>query len=254
VNETPQRLDLIYRIVWEGDWHAGSGEGSAGIDRLVRRRPRGANDEGSPFLPGSQLKGVLRHQCERLAALLGCDVVSPHQVGGAELHGLLQHFRPLARSGLLIDRLFGSRYQGDCLFVDDALPESEGPWPKRAHSRTAIDRLSRTARDRTLFVSEVVAGDGRCLRGSVRARHPSGVLSQFDGGFPLEYALLLAGLRTVDSLGGDRSSGLGRCSVQIQDDRVVWNGTPFPLEKAVESFGEEDWRLMVELAREGGAP
>jgi CRISPR/Cas system CSM-associated protein Csm3 (group 7 of RAMP superfamily) len=248
---TPQRLNIHYRILWNGDWHAGSGEGSASVDRLVRRLPRNQDGECLPYLPGSQLKGVLRHQCERLAALLGCEVVSPHHAGAAPGH-LLRHFGPLDNSGLIIDRLFGNRYQGNCLFVDDALPESSTAWPARQHARTAIDRLSRTARDRTLFVSEVVSGADRALRGVIRARHPSGVLSQFDGGFPLEYALLLAGLRTLDSLGGDRSSGLGSCRIEIVNDRVVWNGEEKPVPEALDSFAEADWKVMLELAREGG--
>jgi CRISPR/Cas system CSM-associated protein Csm3 (group 7 of RAMP superfamily) len=251
-NDTPQRLNVVFRILWQGDWHAGSGEGSAGIDRLVRRLPPDANKQRLPFLPGSQLKGVLRHQCERLAALLGCDVVPPHQVGSDAPRELLRHFGPLARSGLLVDRLFGTRYQGECLFVEDALPESGDPWPARAHGRTSIDRLSRTARDRTLFVSEVVTGAGRALRGSLHARHPAGVLSQLDGEFPLEYALLLAGLRTVDRLGGDRSAGLGACRVEIPGDVVTWNGSAIPLTSGLASFAEQDWKVLLELAREGG--
>jgi CRISPR/Cas system CSM-associated protein Csm3 (group 7 of RAMP superfamily) len=251
VNDSPQRLNVTYRIVWESDWHVGSGSGSASIDRLVRRQPPDAKDERLPFLPGSQFKGVLRHQCERLAALFGCEVVSPHQVGSEAPPELFQHFGPLDRSKLLIDRLFGSRYQGDCLFVDDALPETADSWSVRAHSRTSIDRLSRTTRDRTLFVSEVVSGDSRALRGTLRARHPTGVLSLYDGGFPLEYALLLAGIQTVDRLGGNRSSGLGSCRVEIVDNQVLWNGDTVPLEKALASFAE-GWEVMLELAREEG--
>lgn len=253
MNGTPQRLDVVFHIVWQANWHAGSGEGSAGIDRLVRRLPRPKKGKkGLPFLPGAQLKGVLRHQCERLAALFGCDVVSPHQVGGELPQELLNHFRPLAVSGLLIDRLFGTRYQGDCLFVDDATPDTQDGWESRPHSRTAIDRLSRTARDQTLFVSEVVTGHGRRLRGSLRARHPSGVLTQYDDGFPLEYALLLAGLRTVESLGGSRSSGMGSCCIEIAGEVVRWNGKEIPVDEALGSFAE-GWKEMLDLAREGGA-
>ena len=53
----PQRLDLCYHIVWRGRWHVGSGYQSAVADRLVQRLL-----DGAPFVPGSQIKGVLRHQ------------------------------------------------------------------------------------------------------------------------------------------------------------------------------------------------
>jgi CRISPR/Cas system CSM-associated protein Csm3 (group 7 of RAMP superfamily) len=247
---TPQRLNLDYRIVWESDWHAGSGEGSAGVDRLVRRRGPGRRSDRPPLLPGSQFKGVLRHHCERLAALLGCEVVSPHQLGPAQKE-LLRNFRPLARSGLLIDRLFGSRYQGDCLFIDDALPEASGAWPARNHARTSIDRLSRTARDRTLFISEVVAGgEQRALVGRLRARHAPGVLTCMEGGFPYEYALLLAGLVTLDALGGDRSVGLGSCRVEVPGQVVHWNDRrDYLLAEALRGMEEEDWKGWIAEVR-----
>lgn len=255
MSDLPQRLNIDYRLVWEGDWHAGSGAGSASVDRLVRRLPPTVHDtdrKGQPFLPGSQLKGVLRHHCERLAALFGCAVVAPHQVGSAPPTELLQGFRPLQRSGLVIDRLFGSRYQGDCLFVDDAVPESSTQaWAAREQGRTSMDRLAHTARERTLFVSEVVSGNEQALQGTIRARHPASVLSCYDGGFPLEYALLLAGLRTLDSLGSNRSSGLGRCRIDIRDDVVRWNSRSLTVKDALQCF-EEGWELMLELAREEG--
>lgn len=243
---TAQRLDVRFRIVWEGNWHAGSGEGDAALDRRVRRRATSR----LPLMPGSQFKGVLRHHCERLAALLGSEVVSPHQIGRELPRELLRQFGPLARSGLLIDRLFGSRYQGDCLFVDDAMPEEGAAHcPSWGHARTAIDRLTRTVRDRTLFVSEVVAGQGRALIGRLKARHPAAVLTQDEDGFPYEYALLLAGLLGIESLGGDRSVGLGTCHIDIQSIR--WNGNSLPLDKALSIFAEKDWYDMLGLLREG---
>lgn len=245
---TAQRLDVRFRIVWEGNWHAGSGEGDAAFDRRVRRRAVSR----LPLMPGSQFKGVLRHQCERLAALFGAEVVSPHHIGRQAPRELLRQFGPLARSGLLIDRLFGSRYQGDCLFVDDALPEEATThWPAWGHERTAIDRLTRTARDRTLFVSEVVAGQGRALLGRLKARHPAGVLTPGEHGFPLEYALLLAGLLGVESLGGDRGVGLGLCRIEIPGEVVRWNGSELPLTTALGSLTEPDWKDQLDLYREG---
>ena len=75
----PQRLDLCYRIVWNGRWHVGSGYQSVVADRLLRRL-----HDGSSFVPGSQIKGVLRHHCERLALALDLKAVDPH--AGSEEH------------------------------------------------------------------------------------------------------------------------------------------------------------------------
>jgi CRISPR/Cas system CSM-associated protein Csm3 (group 7 of RAMP superfamily) len=251
MRKSPQRLDIAYTLTWMGGWHVGSGYGTAIADRLVRRRALTGDGKGQPFVPGSQIKGVLRHLCERLAALFDLPVVSPHFAGPHPPDELLENFQPLQRSALLIDRLFGSRYQGDCLFVHDAMPPERSPEPSsRWHSRTAIDRVSGTAKDRTLFVTEVADGSGPKLHGRIRARHPVGVLTQLEDGFPYEYALLLAGLLSLDMLGGDKSTGLGRCRLCIDGGRVRWNErADYPVEEALAGFQDADWRGMLELVR-----
>jgi CRISPR/Cas system CSM-associated protein Csm3 (group 7 of RAMP superfamily) len=257
-----QRLDIAFTITWEAGWHVGSGQGTVAVDRLVRRRACGPRGKRVPFVPGSQIKGVLRHNCERIAALLGAEVVSPHVVDGPA-DDLLQNFRPLSQSNLLIDRLFGSRYQGDCLFVEDAIPATPVEQPLQIHSRTSIDRVSGTARENTLFVSEVAPARGPNLTSRVQARHPVGALTQFDDDtFPYEYSLLLAGLLTLEMLGGDKSAGLGKCRVTIQGDNggsVRWNDRNYPLAEALNSFtdfNEHDYEWLEWLtdnrAQRGG--
>jgi len=254
MNHHPQRLDVAFTITWHAGWHVGSGQGTARVDRLLRRRACGPRGERVPFVPGSQIKGVLRHQCECLVAMLGGNVVSPHVVGRELDNALLDEYRPIARSTLLIDRLFGSRFQGDCLFVEDAVPKEEGWRPApRLHSRTSIDRVSGTARDRTLFVTEVVPAGGPELHSCVRARHPVGALTQDGDGFPFEYSLLLAGLLSLDMLGGDKSAGLGKCRITITGETVRWNDRPdYSVAEALKSFADTEWFEMLQLIRGEG--
>ena len=242
----PQRLDIGYRIAWNGRWHVGSGYGSAAVDRLQQR----LGGAGAPFVPGSQVKGVLRHQCERLALALGLEAVDPHAGAGEGDRSLVEHFQPLAKSTLLIDRLFGSRYQGECVFVTNAVPGKggEGNAAKPAvAARTAIDRVTGTVMERHLFTTELIEADVE-LQGAIRARHPGGVLTQEDEGLPYEYALLVAGLLSLDTLGGDKSTGLGRCEVRIESLR--WNGENMSPEAALTSFEEREWADMIEMLRE----
>ena len=239
----PQRLDLGYCIVWQGRWHLGSGYQSAVADRLLRRLP-----DGSPFVPGSQIKGVLRHQCERLALALDLEAVDPH--AGSEEHNqrLVKHFTPLAKSGLVVDRLFGSRYQGECLFMTNAVPiPSEVKNATPVQARTAMDRVTGTVMEQHLFTTELSQGDLN-MEGKIRARHAAGVLTQYDGGFPYEYALLVAALLSLDALGGDKSVGLGRCEVTVESLR--WNGQPFSQDDALQSFKDKDWGEWVSMLRE----
>ena len=180
--------------------------------------------DGVPFVPGSQIKGALRHQCERLALALDLEAVNPHAVTNDDKQHLVTHFTPLANSNLIVDRLFGSRYQGECLFVTNAMPvaadsEKEGS----IQTRTTIDRVTRTVMEQHLFTTELTEGNTN-LQGKIRGRHPANVLTQYDGGFPYEYALLVAALLSLDTLGGDKSTGLGRCKIKLKGGTLCWNG------------------------------
>ena len=198
---------------------------SAAATNLLRQTDISAAGvaDGQPFVPGSQIKGVLRHQCERLAVALNLDTVDPH--AGTEQRGLrlTQHFQPLAKSSLLIDRLFGTRYQGECLFVTNALPlDSDRCSATAITTRIAIDRVTGTVMERHLFTTELADGEID-LRGQIRARHPAAVLTQDDDGFPYEYSLLVAGILSLDTFGGDKSVGMGRCKMSIEAESLRWN-------------------------------
>ena len=251
----PQRLDLSYDITWEGRWLVGSGYQSAAADRLLRRL-EGA--KGSPFVPGSQIKGVLRHQCERLALAFGLDAITPHAGIKEDEEELVTHFKPLTQSTLIVDRLFGSRYQGECLFVTNAEPVSmEDKTITSVQPRTAMDRLTRTVMEQHLFTTEFAERDTK-LQGVIRARHPAGVLTQDEDGFPYEYALLFSALPTLDSLGGDKSVGLGRCKIEINEKSLRWNGDCISLDDALRDFQEalsnfqgEEWVEWMDYLRMG---
>ena len=245
----PQRLDLSYYIIWEGRWHVGSGYQSAAADRLLRRF---GGVDGAPFVPGSQIKGVLRYQCERLALALGLEAVNPHAGIKEDEKNLVTHFKPLTKSTLVVDRLFGTRYQGECLFLTNAVPVL----PKErtvtsVQPRAALDRVTGTVMEQHLFTTEF-AEDNTSLQGTIRARHSSGVLTQDGNDLPYEYALLLASLLSLDTLGGDKSTGLGRCKIQIQEDTLFWNSQHISSDEVLQSFKDEpeDWGEMLEILRE----
>lgn len=236
-----QRLDLCYEIVWKGRWYVGSGYQSAVADRLLRRM----GGDGAPFVPGSQVKGVLRHQCERLALALCLEAVDPH-----DERSLIGHFTPLSKSHLIVDRLFGSRYQGECLFVTNAMPVlPDGEKKTSVQTRIAMDRVTGTVMEQHLFTTELPEGAIN-LQGKIRGRHPAGVLTQYDDEFPYEYALLVAALLSLNALGGNKSVGLGRCKVKLKGKTLCWNGVHIPQDDALQNFQEEDWQTMLELLRE----
>ncbi len=238
------RLDIDFTIHWQTSWHVGSGFASAGVNRLIKRWP----GTRLPYVPGSQLKGVLREACERIASAFGLAVVNPHAVDRDTQEALVRSFVPLKESDLVIDRLFGSRYCGDCLFVDNAVPV-DPPLHytiPATRTRTAVDRVTGTVLERRLFSSEL-ADRFLQLRSAIHCRHPAGVLTQHEGGFPYEYMLLVGGLLSIDALGGDKSAGLGRCRIVI--DQVRWQGREISLAECLSGLKDE-WAEWLQLIRQ----
>ncbi|NLE36832.1 MAG: hypothetical protein GX621_02275 [Pirellulaceae bacterium] len=266
---TPQRLDIDFSITWESGWHVGSGYGTPQVDRLVRR----AGGWDSPaIVPGAQIKGVLRHRCEQIVAI--CDpspgtplendmqhaqhfqVVSPHVTPDPEQRqALIANFVPLKNSLLMVDRLFGTRFQGGCLFVEDARPSRDEAkackYRSMVANRITVDRVTGTARDQRLFSTEVVPQEGNAsLYSRIRARHAPDILTQDDDQFPFEYALLLSGLLGIEALGGEKSTGRGRCRIEISPGVLRWNGRALEIADALAGFDDVEWPSVYQLYRE----
>ena len=95
-------------------------------------------------------------------------------------------------------------------------------------------------------------GVARTFKGLFAPGHPAGVLTQYEGGFPYEYALLLAALLSLDALGGDKSVGLGRCKIRLKEGTLCWNSERISSDDIFQSFKDEsnEWGLMLEMLRE----
>jgi CRISPR/Cas system CSM-associated protein Csm3 (group 7 of RAMP superfamily) len=257
MNQTWQFLEVTYCLQWQSPWHVGSGMSSIGVDRLVRVRVAAVKNPFSgqrilrrvPYVPGSQIKGVLRHQCEKLYAIWSPEVASPHSSGADPPVSLLQGFRPLNQSPMLVDRLFGNCYQGECLIVEDAVPEEWEDNYSTIYGRTAIDRMTGTVREATLFFTEVTSQTFPQFRGRILGKHPPGSLTQDDDGFPMEYSLLLAALVSIDALGADKSVGLGRCQISVE--KIVWNNNQqLSLDEALKPLQDPEWAEWLKTIRE----
>lgn len=261
MNAQHQVLRIRYQIHWESPWHVGSGFGTVGIDRMLRFRVAAVGDLQSqtaqlrivPYVPGSQLKGVLRHQCERLIDACGLEVAPPHVLSSEPPTLVLENFRPARDSNLLIDRLFGSQYEGESVFVEDALPVRLTGNDWQVYGRTAVDRLVGTVRSGHLFFTQVAIKHLSPLEGRIIARHPPGTLTQDQAGFPYEYALLVAGLLSIDKLGGDKSAGFGACRVHIV--QLDWNETTnYDVGEALQILSDPEWAEWVRLVRSESTP
>lgn len=242
-------LLLNFWIHWESGWHVGSGYGDVQTDRLIRRR---GGRGGTPYVPGSQLKGVLRNQAERIATSLGRAVLPPHAIDAHQVD-LVRNFWPLKQSPMIVDRLFGSRFQGECLFVDDVVPGPSASRPAGStlhYTRTSIDRLTGTVKEGRLFTIEAAGETTDEFTGTIRAFHPHGSLLPNEE-FPLEYSLLVCALGSIEILGGNKSVGMGRCLVRIEEP-ITWRRDgaiqrPRSLSETLAVFELDEWDTYVDL-------
>lgn len=223
--ERHDQLRLSYTLVFESSVHCGSGLPRLMIDRAVRR-----DADGYLFVPGSTVKGALRDRCEQLARLFGLTARSPHD----EKAALDEYAAPDLPS-----RLFGSRLRpGELCFDDLSMRHEDKTFLRRslslslqtaARTQVSLSRRTGTATPGLLFSSEFGLAD-LCFEGEIFG-HISDLPIDDQAHSPT-YALLLllAGLMSLDRLGGNKSTGIGRCRIEIgalqvnhePRDPVVW--------------------------------
>lgn len=194
------------KILFRSDWHVGEGAGAAGyIDRIVRRDPQ----DSLPYVPAKTLTGILRDACERVA--FGLDNAAPgawqvfvgalfgQQSTGSAQAGTTTRARLSIRPG----RFAPDLRQALC---QDADLRAALVFVKPG---VAIDAKG-VARNEALRMEEVV------LAGSVLTAEAELEIDDEDLR-RVALALLAAGARAAERLGGKRRRGNGRCQIEIVD-------------------------------------
>lgn len=196
---TPVEISL--RITSQSSIAVGAG-GSAGarVDRSIVR-----DAWGRPTIPGSQLKGRLRHAAEQILRALDEPVPA--------------HFDDEADN--LIRAIFGSPEHASPLFFHDLpcdiTPATDGDARNlsRVRPSVALSRRRRTAEESLLMIQEVAA-EGLVFAAE---RAISGALAD-----ERHLALLWAALRLTDRWGGGKSRGLGWSTLELA---IRWGGQPY---------------------------
>lgn len=206
--EQTDRIKLTYTLTFEAGFHCGSGLSRLLVDRAVRR-----DAKGYLIVPGSTVKGTLRDRCEQLARLFGLVARSPHD----EAEALREYVAPD-----LLARLFGSRLRGGGLYFDDLTMASEDrkffdatlSLQTSERTQVSLSRCTGAARPQALFSSEF-GFTGLRFDGEISG-HVSDLPLEGDADSPTYSLLLLvAGLISLDRVGGNKSTGLGRCRTEI---------------------------------------
>lgn len=209
-------------LVFHSDWHIGTGSGHRGsLDRTVQR-----DVTGLPYVPAKSLRGVWRDACENVALALDSETTSNSpDTQGVWMEWVRWLFGtaegPASQAPEASKISIGSaRYSDEVAerLNDPALAE----YATVIRAGVSIDPQTGTALANNLRFIEFGRA-GSVLSAKLKARSD----------IPAEgLALLVAGAKLVDHLGGKRRRGGGRCDLNLL-------GLPMSLDQALELIGGE---------------
>jgi CRISPR/Cas system CSM-associated protein Csm3 (group 7 of RAMP superfamily) len=191
---------------------AGAGAVATLADRVVLR-----NAAGQFIIPGSHLKGKLRHACEQLIAS-----VSPSAVCGSPRAETMCPNPPGSPALCPICCIFGSPARRSALVFSDLVCQPDANAAAlhnpaaSLRAMTGMNRRRGTVADQRLFLVETAPW----LPG-LPFSNDSAISGKLDS--VAQVRLLLAGLKLLPAWGGMKSRGLGWASVEAT---ATWEGTP----------------------------
>lgn len=213
-----KRISL--KITMLSDWHIGAGSGRSGnIDSLVRR-----DADGFPYIPGKTLVGVIRDACETVADSLG--------VNWPKYAELLFGSQPaLSKETGVIAKPTPAALALDSAYYPKSIRIGIENKPALRNALTfvkpgvAIDPETGRSKEDFLRFQEMARAGGKLFAEGYLD------LSGYDDDTQKNaLALLYAGCKFVDQLGGKRRRGAGRCRIEFD----IPNGWKETLEKGVE--------------------
>jgi len=198
-------------ISLKGTLHIGAGYQRGLIDRAIVRA-RG----GQVYIPGSSLKGKVREACEWLASLQGLSVCRPpYPRGMCGARGTpCIVCRIFGTPGGQHDEILGLHWDNAYLSQEwkDAAGKLKLSYPR---TQVGMSRRRGVAREGLLFTAEFTA-ERLSFQTRISGHLPLTAVLDEPGRY-YELSLLLAGLKLVDSLGGNTSRGAGRCRISLPD-------------------------------------
>ena len=208
--------------------------GAGGSSGSLADKPILKNADGRLVIPASQVKGRLRHECEKLARSLHWPVcksptaqyMCPQRANISEPEAFnIPPYQLKERIGQThLERDEGYTPQAHCLicqiFGNPALPArlrvsdlvctaTEDEIPEVLRPGVSINRRRRTAEEQKLYFLETSPANlGLLFEGSLQLL-PSWRLADGSVPAPFAKALILTGLKHIHALGGSKSAGLG---------------------------------------------
>ncbi|AFY43425.1 RAMP superfamily CRISPR-associated protein [Nostoc sp. PCC 7107] len=202
--------------------------GAGGSSGSLADKPIVRNAQGQLIIPGSQLKGRLRHECEKLARSLGWQIFSAPSATSlcpTEEQVSSQFRNDYQIEGYkgyhcFVSQIFGDPILPSRVIVDDLICSfAAGDLEEVLRPGVTINRRRRTAEEKKLYLLETSPVNTQLsFIGEIHLlpNHPN-------------YAkpLIVAALHHIHALGGSKSAGLGWLHweglPQISSDDPVWS-------------------------------
>jgi CRISPR/Cas system CSM-associated protein Csm3 (group 7 of RAMP superfamily) len=201
--------------------------GAGGSDGSLADKPIVRNAEGKLLIPASQLKGRLRHECEKIATALGwqifpapkAEILCPTKEQVNEEFQQEYQINNYKGYHCFISQIFGNPILPSRIIVNDLICDIPQEYlPEVIRSGVTINRRRRTSEDKKLYFLETSPPNNKL---------------EFTGEIQLlpdcpKYAkpLILAVLHHIHALGGSKSAGLGWLtwkdlkSIKVDDE--IW--------------------------------
>jgi CRISPR/Cas system CSM-associated protein Csm3 (group 7 of RAMP superfamily) len=208
--------------------------GAGGSSGSLADKPIVRNSEGNLLIPASQLKGRLRHECEKIARGLRWDICrspSPQtmcpQRASVAGHFDRDEYRVEGYENqsyhCLICQIFGNPVLPSRILFDDLIcTEDPENLPEVLRPGVTINRRRRTAEEKKLYFLETSPANAQLkFEGHIHIQ-PSLIPEQPN----CAKALIWAGLQHIYALGGSKSAGLGWLHWELPDiqiEETVWN-------------------------------
>jgi CRISPR-associated protein Csx10 len=203
---------LTIKIKLTSDWHIGAGAGIPGdIDSLVQK-----DKDELPYIPAKTLTGILRDACELVA--FGLDN-GENGVWQQWVNYLFGEQPALAKEAIEKEPL-PAALSIRAAYFSDSLREVLKNKPSVKNALTfvkpgiSIDSESGCAKEDFLRFEEVVRG-GALLEAKCELNLPTNQEQQ-----KTAHALLVAGTKFVERLGGKRRRGAGKCELEIKGEDI----------------------------------
>lgn len=203
--------------------------GAGGSSGSLADKPIIRNAEGKLLIPGSQLKGRLRHECEKLARGLTWHICNspnpatmcPQRAGFSEEEEANFHIEPYTFNNqdqesetayhCLICQIFGNPSLPSRIICDDLICEvAPENLPEVLRPGVTINRRRRTAEEQKLYYLETSPVNAQlAFTGAIHLTSQAPDYSR---------PLIMAALKHINALGGSKSAGLGWLHWQIDSN------------------------------------